>query len=156
MKYCAVKMPASLTKISGLSKTEALSIPVLEDDASVEWWIWTAEKMNIASKCNLLDQERYENNEKKLYRIRICFKNVRDDCFCFKYFIGDLRISYNTFWSYSLSPNSSQTHPLSFPHSSVFDCSARLSRSAAFHWSVGNSPGAVSLEKTHSPSSSSC
>lgn len=36
MKYCAVKMPASLTKISGLSKTEALSIPVLEDDTSVE------------------------------------------------------------------------------------------------------------------------
>lgn len=64
MEYCAVKMPASLTKISGLSKTEALSIPVLEDDASVEWWIWTAEKMNIARKCNLLDQERYENNEK--------------------------------------------------------------------------------------------
>lgn len=66
-------MPASLTKISGLSKTEALYISVLEEEASVEWWIWIAEKMNIGSKCNLLDQERYENNEKKLYKIRICF-----------------------------------------------------------------------------------
>lgn len=78
MKYCAVKMPASLTKISGLSKTEALYISVLEEEASVEWWIWIAEKMNIGSKCNLLDQERHENNEKKLYKIlykiRICFK----------------------------------------------------------------------------------
>lgn len=67
MKYCAVKMPASLTKISGLSKMEALYISVLEKKALVEWWIWIAEKMDTGSKCgSLLDQKRYENNEKKI------------------------------------------------------------------------------------------